>query len=129
MTTQQTFWTIPVGKLNQPTPKQETESLSIIPTISKYNNIINHQSALSHIQQTVHTRSIPQQNYKHGIMHGSPPVAKLIEAIKNDRLATFPGLLVTGVHRKLPKSIVTQMGHLHKYRQNTRSTKTLLSVN
>ena len=62
------------------------------------------------------------QAYHHASLC-APTVATLINAIKNLRLTTFPGLTVDGVRRHLPKSIQTAMGHMHRHRQGIRSTK------
>ena len=53
----------------------------------------------------------------------APTVKTLINAINNKWLTTFPCLTAQNVRRHLPKSIQTTMGHLHRMRQGTRSTK------
>ena len=50
-------------------------------------------------------------------------VATLIRAINKNRLTSFPGLTVDGIRKHLPKTIQTTIGHMHKVRQNIRSTK------
>ena len=54
---------------------------------------------------------------------GAPAVTTLIRAINNNWLTSFPGLTANGIRKHLPKSIQTTMGHMHKVRQNIRSTK------
>ena len=53
----------------------------------------------------------------------APTVKTLINAINNKWLTTFPCLTAQNVRQNLPKSIQTTMGHLHRIRQGTRSTK------
>ena len=53
---------------------------------------------------------------------GAPVVTTLIRAINNNWLTSFPGLTADGIRKHLPKSIQTTMGHMHKVRQNIRST-------
>ena len=51
-----------------------------------------------------------------------PAVGTYINAIKNNWLATFPGLTAEAVLKHLPKAVQTAMGHLHRVRKNLRST-------
>ena len=53
----------------------------------------------------------------------APTVKTLINAINKKWLTTFPCLTAQNVRRHLPKSIQTTMGHLHRVRQGTRSTR------
>ena len=104
------LWTIPIGKKNQPPPKEPTQTLAIVPTISKYNNkpaicIEPHTANSAYTQRS----AAELQAWHHGSL-GSPPVATLIDAIKNNRLSTFPGLTVAGVRRRFPKAIATPIG-------------------
>ena len=114
------LWTIPIGNMKQSPPEEPMQTLTIVLTISKYNNkpsihIKLHTANSAYTQQS----AAELQAWYHGSL-GSPPVATLIDSIKNNRLSTFLGLTVAGVRRQLPKAITTPIGHLHKYRQNTR---------
>ena len=86
--------------------------------ISSNRNQENHLAYSAYQQRT----TAELQAYHHASLCG-PTVATLINAIKNNRLTTFPDLTATAVRRHLPKSIQTSMGHLHQYRQGIRSTK------
>jgi hypothetical protein len=54
---------------------------------------------------------------------GSLPVKTLCNAIDNDWLTSFPGLISSAIRKHLPKSISTAMGHMHMIRKGIRSTK------
>ena len=58
----------------------------------------------------------------HHIFLGSIAPPTLIKAIKHGFLTTFPGPTGKAVQKYLPKSIPYYMSHIHKIRQNTRST-------
>ena len=82
------------------TPEQE---VCIVPTISKYNNeptfhIEPHTANSAYTQRS----AAELQAYHHSIL-GGPPIATLIDAIKNNRLSTFPGLSVEGYMTTLTK--------------------------
>ena len=62
------------------------------------------------------------QSYLHATL-SAPPVKTLVHAVKNNWLATLPGISVQGIQRHLPKSIQTTMGHFHRVRQGIRLTK------
>ena len=53
---------------------------------------------------------------------GALVVTTFIHAININWLTSFPGLTADGIRKHLPKSIQTTMGHMHKVRQNIRST-------
>ena len=117
------LWTIPIRQSSPSEPQAPTDGVSVITTPSKYNNKSSIR-IVPHSANTYTQRSAAElQAWHHGTL-GSPPPATLIDTIKNDRLSTFPGLSVEGVRRHLPKALATPMGHMHKYRQNMRSTKT-----
>ena len=53
---------------------------------------------------------------------GALPVKTYTAAIKEGWLSLFLGLLVEAVHKHLPKSAQSVMGHLHMIRKGIRST-------
>jgi hypothetical protein len=53
----------------------------------------------------------------------SPTATTLLHAVKNGHLATWPGMTAENIHKHLPKSIATALGHLDQQHKNTRSTK------
>jgi hypothetical protein len=54
---------------------------------------------------------------------GYPVLSTWIRAIRQGFYATWPGLTPAAVKRHLPKSIITDMGHMNQQRKNQRSTK------
>jgi hypothetical protein len=53
----------------------------------------------------------------------SPTATTLLQAVKNGHLATWPGMTTENIHKHLPKSIATALGHLDH------NTKTLVTPN
>ena len=112
------LWEIPVGtKTVESTPTQEL-------TIARDMNNNQCKMKIAHtVNSAYQQRSAAElQAFLHGTLC-APRVSTLIKAIKTDWLSTFPGISVKGVQRHLPKSTITAMGHLDKYRKNTRSTR------
>jgi len=48
----------------------------------------------------------------------SPPEVTLIQAIKNEQLKSFPGLIAELISKHLPQSTATYKGHMHRNRKN-----------
>ena len=65
--------------------------------------------------------------YLHACM-GVPVVKTYINNIKNNWLTTYLGLTVESIKRHLPKTIQTTMGHMHRVKQNLRSTQKVTST-
>jgi len=91
-------------------PRDYATRLWTVPVEAYYNNKIIHTANSAYTQKS----AAELYAFLHACL-GYPTVATLIDAIKNNRLSTFPGLTVEGVRRHLPKSIATSMGHLHRY--------------
>ena len=96
----------------------------------KSNNNVMKPTKRSFFLQQKHTansayqqKSASQLQAWHHATLGAPVVTTLIKAINNDWLTSFLGLTADGIRKHLPKSIQTTMGHMHKVRQNIRSTK------
>ena len=53
----------------------------------------------------------------------SPPASTLIKAVKNDQLLGVPGFTLQAINKWLPTSTATIKGHLHRTKQNLRTTK------
>lgn len=53
----------------------------------------------------------------------SPHTSTLVKAVKNDQLLGVPGFTMKAINKWLPTSTATIKGHLHRTRQNVRTTK------
>ena len=76
--------------------------------------------------QIVHTKC-PQNRSSSNTStnaYSAPPKATLLKAIKNNQLATWPGLTYEAVEKYLPDSCpATDKGHIKRQRKGIRSTK------
>ena len=78
------LWTIPIRQSSPPEQQAASEGVSVVTTTSKYNNktsvrIVPHSANSAYTQRS----AVELQAWHHGTL-GSPPVATLIDAIKND---------------------------------------------
>ena len=55
----------------------------------------------------------------------SPVPSTFVKAIKNNHFSTWPGLTADLINKILPKSIITDKGHLNQQRKNLQSTKSI----
>ena len=53
----------------------------------------------------------------------SPPKSSMLKAIRNNQLASFPGLTYELISKHLPPSSATDKGHMVRTRQGARSTR------
>ena len=53
----------------------------------------------------------------------SPPKSSMLKAIRNNQLASFPGLTYELISKHLPPSSATEKGHMVRTRQGARSTR------
>ena len=53
----------------------------------------------------------------------SPPKSSMLKAIRNNQLASFPGLTYELISKYLPPSSATDKGHMVRTRQGARSTR------
>jgi DNA polymerase/3'-5' exonuclease PolX len=66
-------------------------------------------------------------NYLHKAMF-IPTKAALLKAVKQGHLATWPGITEDAINKHLKLTPDTAMGHMHKKRQNIRSTSKAVAI-
>jgi hypothetical protein len=58
----------------------------------------------------------------------SPTKAALIKAVKQGRMATWPGLTEDAINKYLKLTPAAAMGHMNQKRQNIRSTSKVVAI-
>jgi len=106
------LWDIPITN-SIPSNITPSPSPSIAPANGSINAIIRQD----------HRAKQDLASFHHGSLF-SPSPTTLIDAVKSNFLATFPGLSANLVDKHLPSSVYTAAGHMRHERQGLRSTKT-----
>ena len=108
---------------------RDQQGLWRIPLVDKVLNIntdtiaINRPSPQEAIHNVYELPSIPTMVAYHHASLGFPTKATLLNAVRNNFLATFPGLTSDNVSKHFPESVETQKGHMRQGRQGVRSTQ------
>lgn len=103
----------------KPTPTPTPEPPKPVATVQQR---LRNICMMANFSTLAHRTASDRIAFLHGAA-GFPVLATWLHAIRQGLYTTWPGLTPAIVKRHLPKSVITDMGHMNQQRKNQRSTK------